>query len=77
VTFVESGSGGTLYAFLQGLGLMRADEGSLDWTLVSEPMGGEYILHFATDGTRAVAATGSGMILVSGIGGKDWRVLGD
>jgi photosystem II stability/assembly factor-like uncharacterized protein len=75
VTFVENGPGGTLYAFLRGMGLMRADEGSLDWTLVSEPMGGDYIIHFATDGTRAVAATGSGTILVSETGGEDWQVL--
>jgi len=56
---------------------MRTDEPSLNWTQVSEPMGGEYILHFATDGTRAVAATGSGALLVSDTGGESWRILGD
>lgn len=76
-TFVETGPNGTLYTFILSQGLMRADEVSLGWTQVSEPLGGEYILHFATDGTRAVAANGSGALLVSDTGGESWRILGD
>lgn len=76
-TFVETGPDGTLYTFILSQGLMRAEEASLDWTQDSEPMGGDYILHFATDGTRAVAATGSGALLFSDTGGESWRFLGD
>lgn len=76
VSFVETGPDDTLYAFVLGQGLMRAEEESLNWTLVSEPLGGEYILHFATDGARAVAATGSGALLVSEDGGASWVPLG-
>jgi hypothetical protein len=53
VTFVETGPDGTLYAYVLGPGLTRATEDTLEWTLVSEPVGREYILHFATDGRRA------------------------
>lgn len=77
VSFVETGPEGTLYAFIVGQGLVRADEASLGWTQVSEPVGGEYILHFAMNGARAVAATGSGALLVSDTGGENWRILGD
>lgn len=65
-----------LYAFAHGMGLFQAEEKDLDWTLVSEPMGGEYLLHFATDGTRAIAATGSGDLLFSEDGCENWRLLG-
>lgn len=75
-TFVETGPDGTLYTFIMSQGLMQTEEASLDWTKVSEPVGGEYILHFATDGTRAVAATGSGALLFSDTGGESWRLLG-
>lgn len=74
VTFVEAGPDGALHAFVLGEGLTRAEEGDLDWTLVSEPMGGDYLLHFATDGTRAAAATGSGVLLLSDTGGAEWRL---
>jgi photosystem II stability/assembly factor-like uncharacterized protein len=75
-TFVETGPEGMLYAFILGLGLVRASEDDLEWEVVSEPVGGDYILHFATDGTRAVAATGSGALLFSETGGESWRLLG-
>jgi hypothetical protein len=75
VTFVEIGLDGELYAFVLETGLVRATEDSLDWRLVSERGGGEYLLHFATDGRRAVASTGSGTILISHTGGETWSVL--
>lgn len=73
-TFVEAGPDGTIHAFVLGEGLLRAEEPGLDWTLVSEPLGGEYLLHFATDGTRAFAVTGSGALLASDDGGATWRL---
>lgn len=76
VSFVETGPGGTLYAFVLGMGLVRASEESLQWTVVSEPLGGDYVLHFATDGTRALAVTGSGAMLISDMEGENWRILG-
>jgi photosystem II stability/assembly factor-like uncharacterized protein len=76
VTFVETSPDGDIHAYVMGLGLIRATEDSLDWTLVSEPMGGDYILHFAIDGPRAIAATESGTILISEPTGETWSLLG-
>jgi photosystem II stability/assembly factor-like uncharacterized protein len=76
VSFVEVGPGAVLHAFALGEGLMRAEEEGLGWETVSGPMGEDYILHFATDGTRAYALTGSGALLVSEDGGKGWRLAG-
>jgi photosystem II stability/assembly factor-like uncharacterized protein len=39
-------------------------------------MGGDYLLHFATDGRRAFAVTGSGAFLVSEDGGASWGLFG-
>ena len=77
VSFVEAGPGGAVHAFVLGKGLVRAEEGALDdWTLVSAPFGGDYLLHFATDGTRAFAVTGSGALLASENGGASWALFG-
>ena len=75
-SFVETGPEGMVYAFVLDIGLVRASEEDLEWTVVSEPLGGEYFLHFATDGTRAIAVTGSGAMLISDTWGENWRILG-
>jgi photosystem II stability/assembly factor-like uncharacterized protein len=77
VSFVEAGPGEVVHAFVLGEGLVRAEEGAIDdWTLVSPPFGGDYLLHFATDGTRAFAVTGSGALLASDDGGASWALFG-
>jgi photosystem II stability/assembly factor-like uncharacterized protein len=76
VSFVEVGPGAEVHAFVLGMGLVRAEEEARDWEVVSGPMGQDYILHFATDGARAYAVTGSGALLVSEDGGAGWSLAG-
>jgi photosystem II stability/assembly factor-like uncharacterized protein len=77
VSFVEAGPGEVVHAFVLGEGLVRAEEGDLaGWSTLSPPMGGDYLLHFATDGRRAFAVTGSGVLLSSEDGGASWSLFG-
>jgi photosystem II stability/assembly factor-like uncharacterized protein len=50
VTTVHAGHDGALYAFMAGVGLVRASEtaGPLDWQTVSAGFGRNYVLHLAT-----------------------------
>ena len=76
VSFVEVGPDAVLHAFVLGEGLVRADEETPDdWTTVSPPIGSDYLLHFASDGTRAFAVTGSGTLLASEDAGATWHPL--
>jgi photosystem II stability/assembly factor-like uncharacterized protein len=49
-TMVHATSDGTVYAFVVGAGLVRANESDLDWETVSNDFGGSVVLHFAVAG---------------------------
>jgi photosystem II stability/assembly factor-like uncharacterized protein len=83
-TMVHVTRDGTVYAFIAGTGLIRAEEPNLDWTMLGNGFGGEYVLHLA------VGAGGEQRILyavtvdpesraqalhVSRDGGRSWSPL--
>jgi photosystem II stability/assembly factor-like uncharacterized protein len=78
VTLVEVVKDG-IYAFVHGQGLMRANEGSFDWTMLNSDWGSAYLLHLAVDPTsadRMYGATGNSVVLESNDGGKTWAGYG-
>jgi photosystem II stability/assembly factor-like uncharacterized protein len=78
VTLVEVAPDG-IYAFIHGEGLMRASEGTFDWTMLNSNWGSAYLLHLAVDPTsadRTYAATGNGVVLESTDGGRTWDGYG-
>jgi photosystem II stability/assembly factor-like uncharacterized protein len=79
VTMVESTADGSLYAFVYGRGLVRAQEGTFNFATVSGDWGERYILHLAVDPTdpnRLYAATGDGQVLASRDQGESWTAFG-
>ncbi len=48
-TMVQVAAHGEVYAFIFGTGLVRADDGGVNWRLVSNAFGGAYVLHLALD----------------------------
>ncbi len=48
-TMVQVAARGEVYAFIFGTGLVRADDGGVNWRLVSNAFGGAYVLHLAVD----------------------------
>lgn len=49
VTMVRMTRDGRVYAFVIGVGLVRAGEEDLRWQVVSNDFGGNYVLHLAAD----------------------------
>lgn len=79
VSMVETSADGSVYAFIVGLGLVKATEPSLNWTTLKKDFGDRYILHLAvdpTDGAKMYAATQHGDVLASADGGRTWRPFG-
>jgi len=84
-TMVQTGLDGRIYAFVVGTGLLRTTEPSLDWSVVSNDFGDNYILHLAIDPTdnrnlyavTLEAQTRKQAILVSRDAGQTWSILGD
>ena len=77
VSLVEVTPEGTVYVFLIGSGLMRAEEGSLDFAELGQP-GADYLLHLAVDPTnpdRLFAATGKSGLLTSTDQGRTWSTF--
>ncbi|MGR2739112.1 WD40/YVTN/BNR-like repeat-containing protein [Billgrantia sp. Q4P2] len=71
-------SGGELYAFMLGVGLLRAEEATREWTLVSENWGENYLIHLAVDPSdpgRLVAADDQGHLWLSENAGQHWSAL--
>jgi photosystem II stability/assembly factor-like uncharacterized protein len=79
VTLVEATPAG-IFAFVVGQGLMRATEGTFNWTTLSADWGEEYLLHLAVDPSepaRLYAANGHSQVLKSSDGGKTWNAFED
>ncbi len=83
-TMVQVTGHGDVYAFIFGTGLVRANDGSVNWQLVSNSFGGAYVLHLAVDkkdGGKLYAVTlnpetRAQAVLVSGDRGETWARLG-
>jgi len=77
-TSVETTATGTVFAFMVGSGLIRAEEPSLSWSIVSNDFGDRYLLHLAVDPddhTRLFAATQRNELMASRDGGRTWQLL--
>lgn len=77
---VTTTGAGDLYAFIGGVGLVHAREGSRDWQVLSDGWGDNYLLHLAVDPQdpeRLYAIDSQGRVLASQDGGSSWRSLGD
>lgn len=82
-TMVHVTPDGVVYAFLEGVGLIRTDEPGLAWQTVSADFAGRYFLHFAAapGGERLYAValdpqTHKQALLTSADSGKTWTPLG-
>ncbi len=83
-TMIDVASDGRLYAFQIGAGLIRTSENAMDWRLVSNDFGNEFILHFTIDPSNQqnmYAVTFSQQtrglsIIASSDGGVTWKMLG-
>ena len=79
VTTVEVTSDGTLYAFVIGRGLVRAAEGDLAFSTVSETPRTPPLMHLAVDPAnpdQLFAAAGRGQVLKSIDRGRIWTTFG-
>lgn len=80
VSTVKVGASGSLYAFVLGRGLMKANEGKpTEWTLLSNNFGEAIPLHVAINPTNpehlALTTQGNG-VLESINGGASWTLFG-
>lgn len=79
VSMIEVAPDGSIYTFMLGSGLLRAQEPSLAWQALSNDFGDSYLLHFAADpanASRQFASTQNNELLTSDDGGRSWRRLG-
>ncbi|MDJ1158682.1 exo-alpha-sialidase [Chelatococcus sp. SYSU_G07232] len=84
VTAVHVTQGGTVYAFIVGVGLVRAAEPDLNWQTVGGNVGNRYLLHIAVEprGERTLYAAmvdaekRTTTIVSSRDGGATWAALG-
>lgn len=79
VSLVHTTLDGEVYAFVVGTGLIKAQEPSLVWDLVSRDWEDSYLLHLAADPThpeRLYAVTQKGEVLASQDGGRSWAEFG-
>ncbi len=78
VSLIDVDVDGTVHAFVLGQGLIRTDEVGLDWQVLSNGFGDDYILHFARVpgvSDRLFAVTGKGALQVSDDAGITWEVI--
>jgi photosystem II stability/assembly factor-like uncharacterized protein len=71
---------GSVFAFVVGTGLIKSDEGSLNWNTLNNGFGDRVLVHFAVDSAdpmRLFASTQHGEILASTDGGKTWAAFGE
>ncbi len=74
-TMVHVSKGGGIYAFIVGVGLVRARESDLSWQSVSERFDDRNIIRLTLDPAdprRLYAATITGAVMMSRNGGKTW-----
>ncbi|MFY0989974.1 WD40/YVTN/BNR-like repeat-containing protein [Halomonas sp. C05BenzN] len=67
-----------LYAFMLGVGLIRAEESTRQWEVINGDWGDHYLTHLAVDPhdpEHLVAADDQGRLLRSTDGGKEWALL--
>lgn len=84
VATVHVTRGGTLYAYMLGIGLLKADETTLAWQTVNRGFGTDYVVHLAADphDERKLYAvtldprTHAQAIHASGDGGRNWARFG-
>jgi len=78
VSFVDISADGDVLAFVLGAGLVRADETTLEWAVLSNAFGDGYLLHLARDPNdplRQFAVTGQAEMLASQDGGATWEMV--
>ena len=78
VSVVDIGTDGSALAFVLGVGLVQADETTLDWTVVNDTFGDGYLLHLARhpdDPMQIYAVSGAAEMLVSQDGGASWHLV--
>jgi len=78
VSFVDISADGDVLAFVLGAGLVRADETTLEWAVLSNAFGDGYLLHLARDPNdpmRRYAVTGQAEMLASQDGGVTWEAV--
>lgn len=79
VTLVQGADGGTVYAFMPGVGLLRTEEPSLRWQFVSDDFADRAVLHLAVDPRnprKIYAVTDRQQVIVSHDKGVSWTELG-
>jgi photosystem II stability/assembly factor-like uncharacterized protein len=77
-TLVDVMADGTVYAYIVGMGLMRAKEPSLNWERLSEDLGQRVLLHLTVDPKnkeRLYAVARGNELMASTDGGRTWRSL--
>lgn len=78
-TMVQTTAGGDVYAFIAGLGLMRATGDSLRWESVNNSFEDRYLLHLAAEPSNPntlYAVTNQTELLKSSDAGATWEALG-
>lgn len=84
-TMVHVTAEGTIYAFIAGSGLIRAEEPNLDWTILSTEFDGAFVLHLAAGAANEMSTlyavtldpeTRTQALFVSRDGGQSWKRLG-
>ncbi|WP_275099157.1 WD40/YVTN/BNR-like repeat-containing protein [Sedimenticola hydrogenitrophicus] len=78
-TLVYTGPGGSIYAFMVGRGLLRADESKPGWRPLGPKWGDRYLLHLAEDPNNSehlYAIASDGEILVSQDASIAWAPFG-
>lgn len=83
-TLVHTSGDGHVYAFVVGQGLLKSPESKLGWTVLSNDLGGRYLLHLALDPAnpgRLYAIAYDGQTREAGVvasrdGGRRWSPVG-
>jgi photosystem II stability/assembly factor-like uncharacterized protein len=78
-TMVQVTPNGAVYAFVIGVGLLRASDPGVGWSTLNNDFGDGYLLHLAADpanADRLYAVTDRGEVRASRDGGKTWQAFG-